>query len=118
MLYTGGMGFFLDMFKKNRETVALIDISSSSVGGAYVTLAEGQPPTVIYTKRVPVEPRDASTVNAVSSVSDMERALRSLCETLVREGAPELARAKGSGRIHRIIASVASPWQETAIRTE
>src|SRR3989344_4641529 len=117
-MYTLRMSFLSGFFDVKNEVVALFDISSSSVGGAYVAMEEGQTPTVIYTKRVPVESRDASLATATASVPDMERALKSLCEALIREGAPELARIKGSGRIHRIIASVASPWQNTVIRTE
>ena len=112
------MSIFSGLFGKKSEVVAVFDINSSSVGGAYVGIEEGQPPTVIYTKRVPVELRNASSETAAVSVPDLERALKSLCEALISEGAPELARVKGSGRIHRIIASVSSPWQQVAIRTE
>ena len=112
------MSFFSGLFGGKNEVVALFEIGPASVGGAYVEMKSNEPPTILYTKRAPVESRDTSSVSASASIPDMARALKTLCDALIREGTPVLTRMKGSGRIDRIIASITSPWQEIAIRTE
>ncbi|MFA6415119.1 MAG: hypothetical protein WCV89_04030, partial [Candidatus Paceibacterota bacterium] len=46
------------------------------------------------------------------------RALELLGETLLREGAPVLMRAVGSGSIESVLVSIDAPWQKTSVRTE
>lgn len=109
------MSFFEKIFHKNKkgESVIVIDIGASGVAGAYVRYDEGELPTVLYSRTIPIElrmsePREKS----------MLRALAGLGAILIKEGAPALTRATGSGRADNILVSVDAPWQETTVRTE
>ena len=109
------MSFIADLFsgKKKGTSVVLIDIGITSVAGAYARYAEGEPPALLYTRRFPIEVRaDEPREEA------MTRALITLGNTLVREGAPILARTTGSGNADAILVSIDAPWQETSIRTQ
>jgi hypothetical protein len=108
------MSLFGTLFSpKKTESVAFVEIGADSVGGAYARFETGKPPLVIYTKRIPFEWRPDE-----STTAPLARALSSLGEFLIREGAPSLQRATGSGSITRVLASVASPWQDAAVRVE
>lgn len=107
------MSFLRGMLKpKKNESVALIDVSADSAGGAYVRITDGVP-EIIYTARVPIEQGSAQPHEQA-----MARALQELGARLVHHGAPLLRRAAGSGSADRILVSLASPWQQTSIRTE
>lgn len=106
------MGILGNIFSTGHASVALVDIGSGSVAGAY--LSHGKNGHVIeYSVRVPVRIRDNEEVS-----SAMLRALAEVDEKLVKEGAPLLRRATGSGSVGEVFVSVASPWQETTVRTE
>ncbi len=107
---------FFDIFSrtpKNTESVVLIDIGTSSVAGAYVHYAEGELPTFLYTESEPIKAHKGEPEEGA-----MLRALKTLGETLIREGAPILARTTGSGTAQKIIVSIDAPWQETTVHTE
>ena len=91
----------------------LIDISADSIAGAYAYVAEGKTPILLYAIRVHIETRAGEPHERA-----MLRALQNLGETLVREGAPALVRATGSGSADSIFVSIDAPWQKTAVRTE
>lgn len=105
------MGLF-GFGKKERSTIILIDIGSASVGGAYAHFTKGHP-TIYYTARVPIQRRKDETVD-----DGMLRALTEVTDLLVREGAPAVHREVGSAHADGILISIASPWQETKVRTE
>jgi hypothetical protein len=109
------MSFFANFFNKaeKAKSVVLIDIGASSVAGAYVSHAPGVLPSILYTRRLPIEIREGEPHERA-----MLRALQILGETLVREGAPILARTAGSGTARDILVSIDAPWQNTSIRTE
>ncbi|HCG99375.1 MAG TPA: hypothetical protein DE036_06160, partial [Actinobacteria bacterium] len=109
------MSFFGGLFtrKKRIESAVLIDISADSVAGAYAYAVEGELPVVLYTQRLPIETRAGE-----ARARAMLRALQTLGETLIREGAPMLARATGSGSAAGFFVSVDAPWQKTSVRTE
>jgi hypothetical protein len=109
------MSLFTGLFhnEKKAESVVLIDISASSVAGAYVRYVEGELPVLLYTRRFPVEIR----VNEPQEQA-MLRALHILGETLIREGAPVLVRVTGSGSASSILVSIDAPWQKTSVRIE
>jgi hypothetical protein len=98
---------------KSAESVILIDIGTTTIAGAYVYYKEGELPTILYAQSVEIETRSDESVEPA-----MVRALKSLGDTLIREGAPVLARTTGSGRASLILVSIDAPWQETTIRTE
>ncbi len=110
------MSFLGNLFsekEKAAESVILIDIRADSVAGAYVRYEEKSPPTVLYTRRMPIEVRKDETPDRA-----MLRALQLLGTDLIREGAPLLARATGSGSAEKILVSIDAPWQEISVRTE
>jgi len=104
------MGLFA---KPTHRSVALVDIGSASVGGAFAHLSKDQPPTIYYTARVPIEAREGETCEA-----GMLRTLSILGNILINHGAPILREETGSARIDEVIATVAAPWQETRVRVE
>ncbi len=104
------MGLFSSTKK---ESVALIDIGSASVGGAYVHFSSYDRPSVYYTVRIPVEPRANEAI-----LPAMLRSLAEVGQLLIAEGAPILRQETGSAHVHTILASVGAPWQSTSIRTE
>lgn len=105
------MGLFSG--KPKAQSVALIDISSSSIGGAYARVSPGAPAALLYTTRVDIE----STTSGVSAEL-MLRTLDAVLRDLRQNGAPLLHRRTGAGSVHAVIASVGAPWQDTKIRTE
>ena len=105
------MGLF--SFTKKTESVALIDIGSGSVGGAYAHFTDTARPVIYYSVRVPVERALGEGTNDA-----MLRALGQVEESLTTIGAPALRRATGSGHVDRILVSVGAPWQETKIVTK
>ena len=101
----------MGLFKKpEQRSVALIDIGSASVGGAYAHFETLTAPTIYYTARVPIEVREGETCE-----TGMLRALEVLGHLLVNHGAPVLREVTGNGRIDSVVAAVAAPWQETKI---
>lgn len=105
------MGLF-SLGKKQSRSVALIDIGSASVGGAYAHYREGEQPVIYYTARVAVEPREGESIT-----DSMLRSLAFLDRLMIEEGAPTLRREAGSGHVDEVLVSVAAPWQETVITT-
>lgn len=102
-------------FSKPKGTsVALIDISTSGVAGAFVRLEEGKLPALCYTVRIPVE---NTTADIAALTTTTLRSLETLGERLVREGAPALRAAVGEGSIDRVLVSIGSPWQESSVET-
>jgi len=108
------MSLFGDFFeKKKSESVVLIDIGIGSVAGACATVTAGEPPVLLYTRRLPIE-LHADEVPEKA----MLRALKVLGDALVREGAPAFMRATGCGTADTALVSIDAPWQETSVRTE
>ncbi len=109
------MRFLENLFRKKKyaESVVLIDIGADTVAGAYARYEEGAQPTILYTRRLPIEIRTDEAHDRA-----MVRALELLGTDLLREGAPALARTTGSGSADRILVSIDAPWQETLVHTE
>ena len=104
------MSFFSSL---RSESLALIDISAGSVAGAYAHYRDDKPPAVVFMRRVPIEMHTGEPHEKA-----MLRALELLGSSLIRDGAPLLARAAGSGSVHTILVSIDAPWQETKVHTE
>jgi hypothetical protein len=92
------------------KTVALIDIGSSSVAGAYARIQDIGAPEIIYSVRVPFPVKSGKLVSTI-----MLDALDELGRLLVEKGAPILRQETGSGSIESVYASVASPWQQSSV---
>jgi len=99
--------------KKKSESVVLIDIGADSVAGAYAYYVSNEQPVLLYTQRLPIDAREGESPERA-----MLRALQALGDVLIREGAPTLLRATGSGSANMVLVSVDAPWQETSVRTE
>lgn len=91
----------------------LIDIASESVGGACSIRESGKQPKIVYLNRIKIDPHSGEPIERA-----MLRSLTSLGELLIKEGAPALLRALGSGSVSSVIVSVDAPWQRTSIRQE
>lgn len=108
------MNVFKNFFNHNRtESIVLIDIRDDSVAGACMHTKEGGVPVLVYTERISFSVRENEP-----SENALLRALETLGTNLIREGAPVLLRATGSGRSNTILVSVDGLWQKTSIRTE
>lgn len=99
--------------EERAESVALVDIGADSVAGAYARYTPGELPALLYTRRLPIEAREGEQKERA-----MFRALGVLGKALIREGAPALARAVGTGKVGEILVSFDAPWQTTSVRTE
>lgn len=99
--------------KPKAQSVALIDITSSSVGAAYARVSPGTPAALLYTTRTDIEAGGGDVPATL-----MLRALDAVLRDMRRDGAPILHRRTGSGSVHQILASVGAPWQDTSIRSE
>lgn len=99
--------------KKERSSVVLITIGSSTVSGGYVHYVRGESPTILYTASRHIELRKGEEPKEA-----MLRALELAGAELIEIGAPALRRATGSGRVDTVLVSMAGPWQETNVRTE
>ena len=103
--------------KRVAYNVALIDVSSASVRGAYARIEEGRIPVVYYTAYLPIDPASESRPDDLPQAM-MLAAVERLAERLVREGAPLLREATGSGDVKHVFVSVGAPWQESTVRVE
>ncbi|HVM59204.1 MAG TPA: hypothetical protein VMT80_02660 [Candidatus Paceibacterota bacterium] len=99
--------------KKAGESMLLIDIGAASVAGAAATHSTGDDLSLAYAKRVAIEHREGEAAEEA-----MIRALETVADALVVEGAPALARAGGAPHAHRALISLDAPWQETELHTE
>ena len=108
------MTWFGKLFKKNNaESVALIEVGPDSIAGGFLYTKDGHPPLLVYANRSPIAPTEGE-----DRIGAVARTLSVLGEGLIRDGAPLLMRAAGSGRIDTVLVSVKAPWQETRVRSE
>ncbi|MFH1178165.1 MAG: hypothetical protein V1711_00355 [bacterium] len=109
------MGLFGNLFhnKKRAESVILINIETESVTGAYARFVENETPALLYTSHVSVETRTGEQLERA-----ILRALEILGNNLIKDGAPILMNATGSGGSETIFVSIDTPWQETTIHME
>lgn len=115
--YTSPMGLF--GVKRPSQTVALIDISSASVRGAYAHIEEGKAPGIYYTAYIPIDIGSGQSAEVADPVAaDMLRSLERLAERLVRDGAPLLKSELGTARVDSVLVSIGAPWQRTTVRVE
>jgi len=91
----------------------MIDVGSSSVGGAYVHYRTGQLPVVYYSTRVIMQAREGE-----DRETGMLRTLDEVTNLLVCTGAPTVHREIGNAHADSILVSIAAPWQETRVRVE
>ena len=98
---------------KERSSVVLITIGSSSISGAYAHYKQEGLPTIYYSVTEHIEARAGEDQS-----SAMLRTLDTIGSSLIETGAPSLRRETGSGSVNGVLISVAGPWQETKVRTQ
>jgi hypothetical protein len=99
--------------KKERLSMVLIAINSSSVCGAYAHYSKNEPPTIYFSVSKHISPREHE-----SQTDAMLRTLDDVGHDLIETGAPTLRRETGSGHADGVLVSVADPWQQTAVHTQ
>lgn len=104
--------------KRTAYNVALIDVSSASVRGAYARIEAGKSPVICYTAYLPIDAAVDGSKPGDYPPSQMLACVESLTERLIREGAPVLREATGSGDVRHIFVSIGAPWQESDVRVE
>lgn len=105
------MAFWNTSIEKRNALV--LDLTTSSVGGAYVHLEESGLPRIVFSERFSVERREHEDETAA-----MLRTFQELCDVLVRDGAPECFRETGSARLSHALISVSAPWQTPSVSVE
>ena len=104
------MGLFSSDKKGN--AVALIDIGSASVGGAYVYYVKNAQPVIYYTVRAEINVREGESIT-----DSMLRSLEFVQGHMTAQGAPQLRRETGNGSVEKVLVSVAAPWQHAVVTT-
>lgn len=99
--------------KKTQLSIVLIDIDSSSVGGALVHIESGSVPIIYYSVREFIEIKEHEEASEA-----MLRTLEEISSLLTTKGAPVLRQETGSGHVDQVFVSVGAPWQKTKVRIE
>jgi len=100
---------------KKTKTVAVIDVGSLSLGGAYVVLNEKSAPHICYSTRIPLAITDDASPRVL--LRTLEEGLQKLTKALEDEGSAALARSCGVRHVDDVLVSVGSPWQRTVLRS-
>jgi hypothetical protein len=98
---------------KESYSIVCVDIGATTLAAAYVHYSGVKPPEIVYEKKVAIEFRESE-----SPEQSVFRSLQAFLDTVIKEGAPVLLRATGSGSVHIILVSVDAPWQKTSVRSE
>jgi hypothetical protein len=96
-----------------KKSAILIDISSSSIGGACVVYPSEGPPIVPYAVR-----EEISFQHESRSDVHMLRTLETVLNRIHEEGIVALHRAEKIHTVDRIFISIDAPWQETRIESK
>src|SRR3989338_826741 len=100
------MGIF-SKFKKQKENLAIVlDLGSSSVGGAVFRARKGSAPQMIYSVREEIMPE--KNFNFEKFMKSALQALEEIARDIV---------LRGFGRPRRVFVVLASPWHVSEIRT-
>jgi hypothetical protein len=98
------------LFGKGSETVAVLDIRSSSIGAGFVVCPKDGAPTLAYVTRTPIDPHATEPI-AEAFPRTLERTLH----TLVTEGAPVLRKIAGNAKTDRVLVTITAPWQYSVV---
>ncbi|MDB5189270.1 MAG: hypothetical protein JWL82_227 [Parcubacteria group bacterium] len=97
-------------FGKKTQTIALIDVRSSSIGAAYVLLESGASPTLIYSTRVPMDPHATEPLEEA-----LPRTLELALNSLTKKGSTLLRKVSGKGNVDRALVTLTTPWQTSRV---
>lgn len=98
---------------KKQQSAVVIDIGSTSIGGAFVVYPKDGTPLMPYAVRENIDFPDEKR-----SELCMLRALETVMNALHTEGRPALARASGIHHVDRVFISLDAPWQETKVEAK
>lgn len=101
--------------QKKTKTVALIDIGSLSLGGAFAIVDKDNAPHICYSVRIPLPISSDASPRAL--LRTLEEGLQKLTQKLETEGTTALARSCGVRHVDDVVVSVGSPWQRTMLRS-
>lgn len=101
------MSFFSHK-KRPEETVVILEIGSGSIGGAFVRLAENQPPNIIFSTREQIS--FLPGLSPEKFIEETEKTLTKVCQLLAREGLRHLNFTDNNKEIHRVYYALSSPW--------
>lgn len=86
------------------KTVLVLDIGSGSVGGAFVSVSNDEPPIILYSTRIPIVFQ--RTLKHDRLLFEMLRSLRKCVETLQRHHSTH----KAGRKIGHVYVTLAAPW--------
>jgi len=102
------------LFGNNRiRSAVVIDIGSTSIGGAVALFRANETPHIPYAIREAINFPDEKR-----SELCMVRALETVIQKLFEEGRPASLRAGGPHHIDRVFISIDSPWQDTNVESK
>jgi hypothetical protein len=101
------MSFFSHK-RRPEETVVILEIGSGSIGGAFVRLAENQPPNIIFSTREQIS--FLPGLSPEKFIEETEKTLTKVCQLLAREGLRHLNFTDNNKEIHRVYYALSSPW--------
>jgi hypothetical protein len=98
--------------KKTQESVAVVDIRSSSISAGYVFLKQGTPAHIVHSVHFPID------THATEPLSEaMPRTLTTVLTALTTEGSAKLLAHTGRGKVDKVLVTITSPWQQSTIRS-
>lgn len=100
--------FFGFLGKPRAKNIAVIDISSASVGAAYATISGVAPPAMVFQTRIENRSETASTPG-------MLRALDAVARELSTKGVSRLRSVTGSASIDTAYVLMSAPWQTSKL---
>lgn len=96
-------------------TVALIDVGSYSIGGAYAVFQKNRAPFICYSTRVPISVHEDASPKTLLRLLD--KGMQELTDKFEAEGAAALSRSCGVRHVDDVVVSIGSPWQRTILRS-
>lgn len=100
------MGFLSSSGKGAQEHIAIFDIGSGSIGGAFVTIEKGKTPEIIFSTR-----KDISFQEKLN----FQRFFDSMIKTL-EEMFADMQKASNSTKVSKAFCVLASPWYASQTR--
>ena len=97
--------------RKKLQSVAIIDIRSSSISAGYVVVSPAVAPHIVHSVYMPLDTHATEPLDEA-----MVRTLTAILHMLSSQGSAKLLALTGSGSIDKVLVSVTSPWQNSRIQ--
>lgn len=106
------MASLFQFFSKTKvRNIAVVDISTASVGAAFATISGIAPPAIVFSSRFENQAQGGGTAG-------MLRALDAVCREMIEKGVPLLKKTTGTGGVESITILVGSPRQTSSISVD